>query len=132
MSGPRPAGTKQMGRLLDHLQDRVCVRRHAMVFLAVNAVMVAIGFALSSSSVPAWTLVASGALLLLHWSIARTMTVSEAWADEHAAMVHGRSNDRHSIEDTMAAHGYKPPRRRRIRGKKPLPKKGVDASASKS
>jgi hypothetical protein len=77
-------------------------RRHALVFLAVNALLHAINAYTGAPWWAFWPLVAWGMILLAHYLVYRARRVDERWVKERTEDVRSKSYDRAHI-DAIAA-----------------------------
>lgn len=94
-------------------------RRHAMIFAGVSAAAVALRWLAGTDWPLFWPVMIWSAALGLHYFLANSLEVDEAWVEERTADLRSRSYDFDHIRDieqrvdegdpSLAAHAERPP-----------------------
>lgn len=80
------------------------LRRHALAFVTVNAVLHAANALTGPPWWAFWPLVAWGFLLAAHYLVYRARHVDERWVEERTEDVRSKSYDRAHIDSIEARH----------------------------
>jgi hypothetical protein len=80
---------------------------HARAFLAANAALTAANLWTGGRWWAFWPLIATGALLAVHYLFYKAAAVDERWVEERIEELNLKSYDRSHIEDLKARHGGK-------------------------
>ncbi|MGE0851734.1 MAG: 2TM domain-containing protein [Hyphomicrobiaceae bacterium] len=83
-------------------------RRHAQVFVAINAALTLLNIIAGGPWWAFWPLLVTGFLLGAHYLVYKGLTANEQWAEERAEELNLKSYDRSHIEDLKTRYGDNP------------------------
>ena len=79
----------------------IWLKPHLAAFAIANTIALLAGFALASSSLPAWTLITTATALVIHWLAARTISVDDAWVEDRTQTAFRKTYERGNFDGIL-------------------------------
>ncbi|MEO0797817.1 MAG: hypothetical protein AAFY53_01275 [Pseudomonadota bacterium] len=79
----------------------VWFKPHLLAFGVANAIALFAGFAMASSSLPAWTLITTATALVIHWLAARTISVDDDWVEDRTQTAFRKTYERGNFDGIL-------------------------------